>query len=516
MNLITEHDQNQPALLSNKIMKKDFLNIKELKNLSKEQYEALYNLSQNLNSASHEESLIENIIDILIEVTNAERGLFAKYDTQTYKFSIVSARNLHKENIPDLSNFSVSVMQQVVDKNKPIIYHDVQSNPKLTQFESVQLHKITSILGVPITKSEKIWGVLLVDSQTDRKEFTEKNLLFLQFFSNIASITFDKIFEIENLSDENIRLKNVLESFDKIPDMIGESSPIKELTKTIRKVANTDATVLILGESGSGKDLVARAIHKLSPRKDFPYLAQFCGSIPDSLLESELFGYVKGAFTGAAKDKKGLFEIADNGTFFLDEIADISSALQAKLLRVIENKEIIRLGDTKVKKVNVRILTATNKNLKKLVEEGKFREDLYYRLNVFPISVPALRERRTDILLLAQNFINSYTNSNIKLNIGAINKLENYTWPGNVRQLQNVLSRAIILSSDGIIQEEHIALENESSENSNSRTLKELEKKILLDRLNEFDGNKTLAAKSLDVSVRWIQLKMKEFNSESE
>ncbi|MBK7105397.1 MAG: sigma 54-interacting transcriptional regulator [Ignavibacteriae bacterium] len=497
-------------------MKKNFPNINELKNLTKDQYEALYNLSQTLNSASQEEPLIENIIDILIEVTNAERGLFAKYDSETFKFSIVSARNLKKENISDLSNFSSSVMQQVVNKNKPILYHDVQSNPKLTQFESVQLHKITSILGVPIKKNENIWGVILVDSQTDRKEFTDKNLLFLQFFSNLSSITLEKIFEIENLADENIRLKNVLESVDKIPEMIGESKPIKELTKTIFRVANTDATVLILGESGSGKDLVAKAIHKLSPRKNSPYLAQFCGSIPDSLLESELFGYVKGAFTGAIKDKKGLFEIADEGTFFLDEIADISSALQAKLLRVIENKEIIRLGDTKVKKVNVRILTATNKNLKKLVEDGKFREDLYYRLNVFPIRVPTLRERKDDISLLAHNFIESGGNKKIKLNIDAITKLENYSWPGNVRQLQNVLSRAIILSTDGILGEEHIALENEANDISNKSTLRELEKKILLDRLNEFQGNKTLAAKSLDVSVRWIQLKMKEFKSEFE
>ncbi|MCB0731415.1 MAG: sigma 54-interacting transcriptional regulator, partial [Ignavibacteriae bacterium] len=280
-------------------MKKSFQDIKELKNLTKEQYEALYNLSQTLNSSSQEKSFIENVIDILVDVTNAERGLFAKYDHETAKFSIVSARNVKRQNISDLSNFSSSVMQQVVNKSKPVLYHDVQSNPKLTQFESVQLHNIKSILGVPVKREDKIWGVILVDSQKDRKEFTDKNLLFLQFFSNLVSISFEKIFEIENLADENIRLKNVLESVEKIPDMVGESKPMRELSKTIHRVANTEATVLILGESGSGKDLVARAIHKLSTRKDKPYLAQFCGSIPDSLLESELFGYVKGAFTGA-------------------------------------------------------------------------------------------------------------------------------------------------------------------------------------------------------------------------
>ncbi|MCB0751079.1 MAG: sigma 54-interacting transcriptional regulator, partial [Ignavibacteriae bacterium] len=403
----------------------------------------------------------------------------------------------------------------VVNKSKPVLYHDVQSNPKLTQFESVQLHNIKSILGVPVKREDKIRGVILVDSQKDRKEFTDKNLLFLQFFSNLVSISFEKIFEIENLADENIRLKNVLEPVEKIPDMVGESKPMRELSKTIHRVANTEATVLILGESGSGKDLVARAIHKLSTRKDKPYLAQFCGSIPDSLLESELFGYVKGAFTGAVKDKKGLFEIADKGTFFLDEIADISSALQAKLLRVIENKEIIRLGDTQVKKVDVRILAATNKNLKKLVEEGKFREDLYYRLNVFPIKVPSLRERKDDIHLLAQNFVEVTGDKNLKLHVSAVKKLENYAWPGNVRQLNNVISRSIILSSDGIIKDEHIALEDEKSDNDSQKTLRELEKKILLERLEEFQGNKTLTAKSLDVSVRWIQKKLKEFESES-
>ena len=491
------------------------ININELKNLTNEQYESLFYLSQTLNSTSKEESLIEKVVDILIDVTNAERGLFAKYDRQTYQFSIVSARTVTQENISDLSTFSSSVLQQVVNKNKPILYHDVQSNPKLSQFESIQLHNIKSMLGVPVRKKDEIWGVILVDSQTNRKEFTDKNLLFLQFFSNLVSISLEKIFELENLFDENLRLKNELESVDKLPGMVGNSKPMQELSKIINKVANTEANVLILGESGSGKDLVAKAIHKLSARKSNPYLAQFCGSIPDSLLESELFGYVKGAFTGAVKDKKGLFEIAENGTFFLDEIADISSALQAKLLRVIENKEIIRLGDTKVKKVDVRILAATNKDLKKLVEEGKFREDLFYRLNVFPVKVPTLRVRKDDIPLLAKSFIDSTSGMNITISTGALSKLENYSWPGNVRQLYNVVSRAIILSDNGTITKEHISLDNEKSEVDSNKTLKELEMKILLQRLEDFGGNKTLTAKSLDVSVRWIQKKMKEFNSES-
>jgi transcriptional regulator with PAS, ATPase and Fis domain len=337
--------------------------------------------------------------------------------------------------------------------------------------------------------------------------------LFLQFFSNLVSISLEKIFELENLTDENIRLKNVLESFEKLPDMVGESKPMKELSKIIHRVANSDATVLILGESGAGKDLVSKAIHKLSPRKDKPYLAQFCGSIPDSLLESELFGYVKGAFTGADKDKKGLFEVADKGTFFLDEIADISKALQAKLLRVIENKEIMRLGSTEVKKVDVRIIAATNKNLKKLVDKGEFREDLFYRLNVFPVKVPPLRERRDDIPMLAKYFIDKSGKKKIKLEVDAVKKLEDYYWPGNIRQLNNVINRALILSNELIINKEHIKLEDEQDDDKAKMTLKELEDIILLDRLAQFDGNKTLTAKSLGVSLRWVQKKMKEFET---
>jgi len=490
-------------------------NINELKSLSKNQYEALFNLSQTLNSISNEDTLIQNVIDILIEVTNAERGLFAGYNDNSFDFSIVAARNINKENITDLSSFSSGVLQQVVNKNKPVLYHDVQSNPKLTQFESVQLHNIKSILGVPIYKNDKIWGVILVDSQKDRKEFTDKNLLFLQFFSNLASVSFNKVFEIEQLLDENIRLKHELESVINLPDMVGNSKPMKELSRTIKKVANSEATVLILGESGTGKDLVAKAIHKLSSRKDEPYLAQFCGSIPDSLLESELFGYAKGAFTGANKDKKGLFEVANKGTFFLDEVADISSALQAKLLRVIENKEIIRLGDTSVKKVDVRILTATNKNLKKLVEEGKFREDLYYRLNVFPIKVPSLRERKDDISLLVNKFFEQAGKKDTKIQTSAIRLLESYSWPGNVRQLNNVISRALILADKNVIAKDHIYLEDNDKDLESSRTLKELEKKILLERLKEFYDNKTHTAKSLGVSVRWIQKKIKEIENES-
>jgi Nif-specific regulatory protein len=288
--------------------------------------------------------------------------------------------------------------------------------------------------------------------------------------------------------------------------MIGESPVMRELANLIHRVSKTDASVLLLGESGTGKDLAAKAIHTLSQRSDKPFLAQFCGSIPDTLLESELFGYKRGAFSGAYGDKKGLFEVADQGTFFLDEIADISPALQAKLLRVLENGDIIRLGDTQVKKVQVRIIAATNKDLVKYVNEGKFREDLYYRLNVFPVNLPPLRERKGDIPLLVKHFINK----NVTIDKDALKKLEQYTWPGNVRQLENVLKRALILSDGKRIEADHIQLGEEDDLSNFEGLLKDYEILLLKRRLKEFDGNRTLAAKSLGVSVRWVQLKLKE------
>jgi transcriptional regulator with PAS, ATPase and Fis domain len=259
---------------------------------------------------------------------------------------------------------------------------------------------------------------------------------------------------------------------------------------------------------------VAQAIHKLSPRNNKPYLAQFCGSIPDSLLESELFGYKKGAFTGANNDKKGLFEVAHQGTFFLDEIADISLALQAKLLRVLQNHEIMRLGDTKAKKVNVRILAATNKDLKEYTKQEKFREDLFYRLNVFPITIPPLRDRKGDLPLLVQHFMRQFGKSKIEVHTDTIQKLERYSWPGNVRQLENVLQRALILTDSSCLYPENIILEEKEEIDSFQGTLAEYEKLILQKRLDQFDGNRTHAAKSLDVSVRWVQLKLKEMHNE--
>ncbi len=485
-------------------------NINHIKNLSKSEFESLYEFSEILNTATRQDSLIEDTIDIVIQIINAERGLFVRYFDSTDSFSIITARKISNESITDLHQFSSGILQKVIKEKKPLLYHDVMSDPSLSQFESVQIHRIKSVIGVPIIRDEKVWGVIIADSQLDRREFTEENLLFLSFFSNLVSLALDRIIKLEELEKENQILLNRLQSMENIPEMVGISQTMRNLSQLIHRVAQTEATVLISGESGTGKEVAAKAIHHLSKRKDKPFLAQFCGSIPDNLLESELFGYKKGAFTGANTDKQGLLEAADGGTFFLDEIADISQALQAKLLRVLENREIIRLGDVKVKKIDVRILAATNKDLQQLVKEGHFREDLFYRLNVFPIKMPPLRERREDISILANYFIKRIAQKEISIDPIAIKKMESYFWPGNVRQLMNIIQRAIILCNADKILPDDIVLEDEKSLENFNGTLGEFEVLLLKKRLEQFNGNRTLTAKSLDVSVRWIQLKLKE------
>lgn len=487
-------------------------NINKIKKISHEQFNALYEISRLLNQAAYEDDLIENALDWVITTINAERGVFVKFMESTDSFEIITARNIEKETITNLSEFSSGVLRKVFERKEALVYHDVQSDPQISQFESIRIQAIKSIIGVPIFREEKVFGVILADSLKNRKEFSEENLLFLNFFSNLVSLALEKILNIEKLKDENRILQNKLESTEKMPDVIGESKPMRILSKLINKVAQSDATVLILGESGTGKELIAKAIHKLSKRKDGPYLAQFCGSIPDSLLESELFGYKKGAFTGANSDKKGLLEVADGGTFFLDEIADITEALQAKLLRVLENREIIRLGDTVVRKVDVKILAATNKDLPQLVREGKFREDLFYRLNVFPVELPPLRDRLSDIPLLVKNYLDQNGKQNFVIEKDTMTKLQSYQWPGNVRQLFNIMQRAIILAENNKITADDIIIdgEEENSLISFGGTLKEIELKVLEERLKQYDDHRGRTAESLGVSVRWIQMKLKE------
>lgn len=328
------------------------------------------------------------------------------------------------------------------------------------------------------------------------------------------------VIKIKNIYETKV-LKDKVETGKKndfITDsFIGENKKILEIKNLIKKIADTDSTILITGESGTGKEVVARNIHKLSVRADCPFVAINIGGIPENLLESELFGYEKGAFTGANMRKKGMFEVASTGTLFLDEIGDMPLSLQVKLLRVLQDKKIQRLGSTQDIPIDVRIISATNKNLDDLIKIGSFREDLFFRLNVIKVELPALRDRVDDIPLLIGAFIkklNKKLNKNIKdITKEAIESIKSYNFPGNIRELENILERAFILADNNIINESNLGLTNINKKNNlNKGKFKDIEKDAIIKALHRWDGNRTKAANELGVSRRTIINKIKEYN----
>ncbi len=321
--------------------------------------------------------------------------------------------------------------------------------------------------------------------------------------------------------EENSRLLAALQERFRPSNIVGNSNPMQEVYNLIGQVCRSDATVLIRGESGTGKELVAHAIHYNSPRADQPFIKVHCAALPESIVESELFGHERGAFTGAIATRKGRFELANGGSIFLDEIGELTQGMQVKLLRVLQEREIERVGGTQVIKVNVRVITATNRNLEEMMKAGRFREDLYYRLNVFPIHIPPLRERKTDILQLADFFVEKYAKANRKtvqrISTPAIDMLTAYHWPGNVRELENCMERAVLLSTDEVIHGYHLPPTLQTAEHSNTRhagtlpeALNNLEREMLVEALKTSRGNMAKAAGALGITERIMGLRVHE------
>ena len=333
-----------------------------------------------------------------------------------------------------------------------------------------------------------------------------------------------KALQQRQLQAENRDLKEQLGKRFDLGSIIGSSPAMRKLIETLTLVAPSEATVLIQGESGTGKELVANAIHHNSPRKSNPFIKVNCAALPETLLESELFGHEKGAFTGAAGPRKGRFERADRGTLFLDEIGEMTPATQAKILRVLQEREFEPVGGSRSIRVDTRILSATNRNLEEEIAADRFREDLYYRLNVVTITVPPLRERLADIPLLAEHFLGHYAAKNHRTFKGiappAMDLLMRYAWPGNVRELENVIERAVIMTRGDRIEAEHFPStigdpENDPTQHApmlpSGRSLKDVEKEMILQTLDDMDGNRTQTAKILGISRRTLQLKLKEY-----
>jgi Nif-specific regulatory protein len=326
--------------------------------------------------------------------------------------------------------------------------------------------------------------------------------------------------EKKQLLSENITLKEKLKERYSLYSIVGTSNKMAEVFQMIERIANTDVTVLIRGESGTGKELVANAIHFNSPRSSKPFLKLNCAVLPEALIESELFGHEKGAFTGATEQRMGRFERADGGTLFLDEIGTLHLTAQAKLLRVLQEKEFERIGGNRTFRVDVRIIAATSKDLERSIEEGTFREDLYYRLNVFPIFIPSLRERKTDILLLANHFIEKFNQKHKKdvrrISTPAIDMLMQYHWPGNVRELENCVERAVLFCTDRVIHSYHLPPTLQTGERSGTipslsfeEAMKNYEKELIIDALKNATGNMAEAARLLNTTERIVSYSVK-------
>jgi DNA-binding NtrC family response regulator len=333
----------------------------------------------------------------------------------------------------------------------------------------------------------------------------------------IDEITFrlKNVFERERLRQENIFLKDRITKEEGV--IIGESKKMKDLLSLVDRVARTDATIMIYGETGTGKELIARRVHAMSTRVSEQFVALNCGALPDTLLESELFGYKRGAFTGAAQNKKGLIKVADGGSFFLDEVGEISPKIQVKLLRVLQYQEIVPLGDTKTVKVNVRLIGATNKNLEESVKKGEFREDLFYRLNVIPVYIPPLRDRKEDIPLLVERFTKKI-GKHLKIPSkdfapAAMELLMEYNWPGNVRELENCIERTMILLDGDTVTVKDISLVIHTEiPVKEEKTLEDLEANAIQDAIKKCGGNKVRAARMLGIHPSTLYRKIKKFD----
>jgi len=383
-----------------------------------------------------------------------------------------------------------------------------------------------SFICVPIKAKNEIIGTFCAKLKFYPSRSFERDMelfsIIASMFARLVRSRQDKVEELEKLHYQKLRDQGLYSYDDRVNSLVGESGKMQEVYDMISKVAMTNATILIRGESGVGKELVAKAIHDQSPRSKMEMVKINCAAIPELLIESELFGYEKGAFTGADKLHKGRFEIAEKSTIFLDEIGDLSPNLQVKILRVLQEKEFQRLGGNETLKADVRIITATNRDLEELMLKNEFREDLYYRLNVFPLFIPPLRERRADIPLLVNHFIeknNKIHGLDIKrISSTAIDLLMTYHWPGNIRELENCIERASILSTDRVIRSHNLPPTLQSAASTHSRVdggleaiLENVEKQMLIDALNLSKGNITKAAEQLKLTERMMGLRIKKY-----
>ncbi len=459
------------------------------------------------------------------------RGTITLLEPGTETINIRVAHGL-SEKSKKLGSYRIGegVTGMVVQKGKEIVVPDISRDPRFlhrTKARKQMSGKRVAFFCVPIKLEGKTIGALSVDRQAGRGDKFEANVRLLNVIATMVAqaVRLNRLVQSDRrvLREENVRLRQELKARFNIHNMVGTSNAMRQVYLLIEQVADSNATVLIRGESGTGKDLVAHAVHYRSPRADKPFIKVNCTALPETLLESELFGHEKGAFTGAIERKIGRFERAHGGTIFLDEIGDFPPNLQVELLRVIQFKEFERVGGLETMKSNVRIIVATNKNLEQEIKEGLFREDLYYRINVFPIYLPPLRERKDDIMLLADHFVEKFTDENNKdisrISTPAIEMLTRYHWPGNVRELENCIERAVLLCDGDVIRSEHlppslqmIKKDEAMPGQSLTEVIANKERELIVDALKKSGGRQREAAKELGITGRILGYKIKKYN----
>ena len=489
----------------------------------KDNFSALYEVTQTIGSILDPKLLLEQVLEIAMKHLDAERGFLLLTD-QAHEsgFTVAASKNLVGAGQPHALAASSSVVRKVLSTGESVLAVDAAADERFEASSSIVAQNILSIICIPLRARDLVRGALYLDSARTRGKFTNDSLQFLTVFGNLATIALDNAQSYERLRAENDRLRVGANSSTLFEGIVGQSKEWTALLDLVRRVVGVDVSVLVTGESGTGKELIARAIHSQSNRASGPFVPVNCSAIPEQLLESELFGHRKGSFTNAIADKVGLFEHANGGTIFLDEISLLAPQLQGKLLRVLQEREIRRIGGLENVKVDVRIIAATNVDLNEEVKRGAFREDLYFRLNVVEIHLPPLRERKDDIPVLASFFLRktaaAYKRPVELIGPKAMQMLLRHSWPGNVRELQNVMERAVVLCAGKEVQEQDLQLRHVQEREllESGLTLEEFERKLVERTLKELNGNRTQTAEKLGVSLRWLQYRLKEWESGKE
>ena len=481
----------------------------------------LVRVSKAVNSVRGLEALEKQVLESILEIAPADRAAILLCDRglESLDESTVFGWDRRSGANPTIQ-VSRTIVSQVLKDGVAMLCNDLPATEGFADTESVTMRHIRSVLAVPLEVFDRILGVVYLDASDPEVRFDADHLQLLTAIGSIAAFALDNARRMEWLEEENRRLQAEMNvEFN----MVGESPRMRDVYQFISRVAKMDSTVLISGESGTGKELVARAMHRNSIRANKPCVAINCATLAESLLESELFGHEKGAFTGAIVQKKGKLEMAEGGTVFLDEIGELAPLLQAKLLRVLQEREFERVGGTRTIKLDVRLITATNRDLEAEVKAGRFREDLYYRLNVVSLRMPSLRDRRSDISLLASYFAAKSAKRSNRTVVGISPQaracLMNYDWPGNVRELENAIERAVVLGSSELILPEDLPesiLEKAepaiSAVNAFHDAVRETKKQLIINAVEQAHGNYTDAARLLGLHPNYLHRLVRNLN----